>query len=161
MHTFSNENNYPSLSSLLCSILAHDFLIRSIIELLEIFLHFSSYNLKIRCTDDGVPNKSVEKYITVNINDLNEPPSDITLTLSTVAENQGPVLLGRFITSDPDQRKQTFVLSLTENWLPFSIVGDTLKTKRSLNYEEKDNYRISVKAMDQGGNSNDMIIFYT
>ena len=107
--------------------------------------------MKIRCTDNGIPSKSIEKDVTVNVNDVNEAPSSIILTSGTVLENQGSVAVGRFVVSDPDRTQQTFVLSVTDKSLPFTVDGSTLKTARPLNFEQQQVYRLSVRAVDQGG----------
>lgn len=111
----------------------------------------SSYTLKLRCTDNGAPRKSLEQEVTVNVNDVNERPSGITLTSGTVSENQGPVLVGRLVVSDPDRTPQRFTLSITDRSLPFNVVGNTLRTTRTLNFEQQHVYRLSIKAIDQGG----------
>ena len=89
--------------------------------------------------------------VTVNVNDVNEPPSRITLTSGIVSENQSPVLVGRLIVSDPDRTLQTFTLSITNRTLPFNVVGNMLRTTRPLNFEQQRTYRLSIKAIDQGG----------
>ena len=107
--------------------------------------------MKLRCTDNGVPSKSVEQDVTVIVKDVNEPPSGIILTSGTVLENQGPVAIGRLVVSDPDRTVQRFSLSVTDRSLPFNVVGNTLKTTRPLNFEQQHLYRLSIKAIDQGG----------
>ena len=89
--------------------------------------------------------------VTVNVNDVNEPPSSITLTSGIISENQGPALVGRLIVSDPDRTPQTPSLSITDRTLPFSIIGNMLRTTKPLNFEQHHAYRLSIKAIDQGG----------
>ena len=93
----------------------------------------------------------MEQEVTVNVNDVNERPLGITLTSGTVSENQGPVLVGRLVVSDPDRTPQRFTLSITDQSLPFNVVANTLKTTKMLNFEEQHIYRLSIKAIDQGG----------
>ena len=93
----------------------------------------------------------MEQEVTVNVNDVNERPLGITLTSGTVSENQGPVLVGRLVVSDPDRTPQRFTLSITDKSLPFNVVGNTLRTTRMLNFEQQHVYRLSIKAIDQGG----------
>src|SRR5262249_11716554 len=87
---------------------------------------------------------------------VNETPTDIALSNSTVAENQ-PIgtTVGTFSTTDPDTGN-TFTYSLvpgtggTNNGL-FSITGNTLTTAASFDYELKLPYSIRVKSADAGG----------
>ena len=110
-----------------------------------------SYNVRLRCADNGVPSKSIEKDITIRIIDVNEAPSGIILTSGVVSENQGPVSVGRLVVTDPDRTQQRFALSVTTRNLPFYVVGNTLRTTGPLNFEKKHAYRLSIKAVDQGG----------
>ncbi|MBO1067209.1 MULTISPECIES: DUF4347 domain-containing protein [Nostocales] len=87
---------------------------------------------------------------------LNQAPTDLTLSTSTVAENQiiGTVV-GNLTTTDPDTAN-TFTYSLvtgdgaTDNSL-FSINGNQLTTNSVFDYETKNSYSIRVKTTDQGG----------
>ncbi len=113
---------------------------------------FFSYAINIRCKDNGVPSKSLAQTFTIIVDDVNEAPTSITLTDRTVPENQNNALVGKLVISDPDRTKQTFVLTIEDSSLPFMIVeGTSLKTNRPLNFEQKNEYRISIKAVDQGG----------
>ena len=59
--------------------------------------------------------------------------------------------VGRLVVSDPDQKGQTYTIQVTDNSLPFKVVGNDLKTSQALNYERRSVYEISVRATDQGG----------
>eukprot|EP00112_Aurelia_sp_Birch-Aquarium-sp1_P005362 Seg1607.1 transcript_id=Seg1607.1/GoldUCD/mRNA.D3Y31 product="Protocadherin-like wing polarity protein stan" protein_id=Seg1607.1/GoldUCD/D3Y31 len=111
----------------------------------------ASHSIIVKCTDDGVPYKSLEKVLTININDVNEAPTGIHLSSNRVRENYPSVTVGRIVVSDPDQKGQTFTMRLTDKSLPFKVAGDALITTQSLNYERKSVYKISVRATDQGG----------
>ncbi|MFN6208726.1 MAG: cadherin domain-containing protein [Microcystis sp.] len=95
-----------------------------------------------------------------DFNDVNESPTDVTLSNNTVAENSPlNTLIGDFTTTDPDTGN-TFTYSLvtgtgdTDNSL-FTIDGNQLKTNTPLDYETKNNYSIRVKTTDQGGLSSE------
>ncbi len=95
-----------------------------------------------------------------DFNDVNESPTDVTLSNNTVAENSPlNTLIGDFTTTDPDTGN-TFTYSLvtgtgdTDNSL-FTIDGNQLKTNTTLDYETKNNYSIRVKTTDQGGLSSE------
>ncbi|MCX5983875.1 MAG: DUF4347 domain-containing protein [Nostocales cyanobacterium LacPavin_0920_SED1_MAG_38_18] len=87
---------------------------------------------------------------------LNQAPTDLTLSTSTVAENQiiGTVV-GNLTTTDPDTAN-TFTYSLvtgdgaTDNSL-FSINGNQLTTNSVFDFEAKNSYGIRIKTTDQGG----------
>ena len=86
----------------------------------------------------------------------NKAPTNLTLSTSTVAENQiiGTVV-GNLSSTDPDTGN-TFTYSLvtgtgaTDNSL-FSITNNQLKTNSVFDYETKNSYSIRVKTTDQGG----------
>nr|WP_322743637.1 cadherin domain-containing protein [Microcystis aeruginosa] len=114
----------------------------------------NNYSIRVKTTDQG--GLSYEKQLTVSITDVNESPTDVTLSNNTVAENSPlNTLIGNFNTTDPDTGN-TFTYSLvtgigsTDNSL-FTIDGNQLKTNTPLNYETKNNYSIRVKTTDQGG----------
>ncbi|MFN6271418.1 MAG: DUF4347 domain-containing protein [Microcystis sp.] len=95
-----------------------------------------------------------------DFNDVNESPTDVTLSNNTVAENSPlNTLIGDFTTTDPDTGN-TFTYGLvtgtgdTDNSL-FTIDGNQLKVNGLLDYETKNNYSIRVKTTDQGGLSSE------
>jgi Ca2+-binding RTX toxin-like protein len=114
----------------------------------------NSYNIRVRTTDQG--GLSFEKQLTIGVTDVNETPTNLTLSNSTVTENQviGTVV-GNFSSTDPDTGN-TFTYSLvtgtgaTDNSL-FSITNNQLTTNSVFDYETKNSYSIRVKTTDQGG----------
>jgi VCBS repeat-containing protein len=92
----------------------------------------------------------------------NRTPTDVTLSGSSVAENQ-PVntVVGSLSTTDPDTGN-TFTYSLvngtgaTDNGV-FAIVGSQLQTAAVFNYEVKNSYSIRVRSTDQGGLSTEKV----
>src|SRR5436190_17848218 len=86
---------------------------------------------------------------------VNEAPTDIALSASSIAENQpSGTTVGTFSTTDPDAG-DTFTYALvagtgsTDNG-SFSITGNTLKTSASFDYETKNSYSIRVRTNDGG-----------
>jgi subtilisin-like proprotein convertase family protein len=84
---------------------------------------------------------------------VNTAPTDISLSPSTVAENQ-PVgtTVGTFSTTDPnsgDTFTYTFAGGADDG--SFAIVGNTLQTNASFDFEAKASYSIRVRSTDQGG----------
>ena len=113
-----------------------------------------SYTIRIRSTDQG--GLYVERTKTITITNVNESPTNIGLSNSSVAENQ-PVgtTVGTLSTTDPDIGN-TFTYTLvagegsTDN-AKFTISGNVLKTAAVFDYELKKSYTIRIRSTDQGG----------
>ena len=99
----------------------------------------SSFTISITTQDNG-GNSLTEDFI-ITIENINHVPTDITLSDSTIDENSAVgTVIGILSTIDPDDIDNDNEYNYTINGTPsdtFQIVGDTLKTKISLNYEEK------------------------
>jgi hypothetical protein len=114
----------------------------------------NNYSIRVKTTDQA--GLSYEKQLTVSVTDVNENPTNLTLSNNSVGENSPlNTLIGNFTTTDPDTGN-TFNYSLvtgigsTDNSL-FTIDGNQLKVNGLLDYETKNNYSIRVKTTDQGG----------
>ena len=97
---------------------------------------------------------SEDAFITVT--PVNDAPTDIALSNSSVAENSASgTTVGTFSSTDVDTG-DTFTYSLvtgtgsTDN-ASFTISGNTLKTAASFNYEVNNSYSIRVRTTDAGG----------
>jgi VCBS repeat-containing protein len=116
----------------------------------------NSYSIRVRSTDQGGLWFEKQFTITLTVTDVNETPTNISLSSSTVAENQ-PVntIVGTFSTADPDTGN-TFTYTLvsgagdTDNG-SFNIDGSNLRTSAVFDYETKNSYSIRVRSTDQGG----------
>jgi hypothetical protein len=93
---------------------------------------------------------------TINVTNVNEVPSDLNLSATSIAENAGMnATVGNLTTLDPDTGN-TFTYSLvsgtgsTDNGA-FNISGSTLRATSSLDYETKLNYTIRIRSTDQNG----------
>jgi VCBS repeat-containing protein len=93
--------------------------------------------------------------VTINITGVNDPPTDISLDNSSVAENQpSGTAVGNFSTTDPDTG-DTFTYSLvsgngsTDN-SSFNILNNSLRTSASFDYETKNSYSIRLRTTDSG-----------
>src|SRR5439155_711355 len=113
----------------------------------------SSYSIRVRTTDAGTLN--FEKIFTITVTNVNEAPTDITLSSTLIAENQAiGNSIGTFSTTDPDAG-DTFTYTLvvgtgsTDN-AAFTITSNTLKSAISFNYEAKSSYSIRVRSTDAG-----------
>ncbi len=120
----------------------------------------SSYAICVRVTDQGA--LAYDKSITITVTDVNEVPTTITLSASSIAENQ-PIntTVGALTTTDPDSGN-TFTYSLvsttpcpgTDN-ASFNINGSSLRSSASFNFEGKTSYTICIRTTDQGALSFD------
>ena len=114
----------------------------------------SSYTVRVRSTDQN--GLFVEKTFAIQIVNLNEMPSDISLTSATVLENSGPnAMVGTLATADVDV-DNTFVYSLvagsgdTDN-AAFNVSGSKLRATSSLDFETRSDYTVRIRSTDQGG----------
>ena len=108
-------------------------------------------------TDDGFGGEAAafltesERFELAN---FNRPPTDLDLSASAVADNQpAETVVGLLSTIDPDTGEpHTYSLASgtgdTDNDA-FTIVGNQLRAKASLNYEAKASYSIRVRTTDQ------------
>ncbi|MFM8476978.1 MAG: hypothetical protein ACKOEO_14465, partial [Planctomycetaceae bacterium] len=120
----------------------------------------SSYSIRVRSTDqDGL---FTEKSFTITVTDLNEVPTNIALSSSSIAENAGAdAPVGTLSTTDQDAG-QTFTYTLVSGTgdsgnSAFNIAGNTLRATASFDFETKSSYSIRVRSTDQGGLATDKI----
>ena len=97
------------------------------------------------------------------VNSVNDAPTDITLTPSSIPENAvANATVGTLRTVDADTGN-TYVYSFvpgtgdSDNAL-FRISGSTLRAAPSFDYETKSSYTIRVKSTDQGGLSVEKVL---
>ncbi|WOB45037.1 DUF4347 domain-containing protein [Thermoleptolyngbya oregonensis NK1-22] len=114
----------------------------------------SSYSIRVRTTDQG--GLFFERVFTINVNDVNEAPTNLTLSNNTRDENiPANSLIGNFSTVDPDAGN-THTYSLVggagdADNAAFTIVGNELRINASPDFETKSSYSIRVRTTDQGG----------
>lgn len=111
----------------------------------------SSYSIQIKVTDSG--SLSYTKTITVTIGDVNEKPTDLTLSDTNVDENQAAgTAVGTLAAVDPDAGDTfTYAIDDATGTLPFDIAGNSLRTTDVLDYETKNSYDVPVTVTDSGG----------
>ena len=116
----------------------------------------STYSVRVRSVDAG--GFAVETPLTVQVLNVNDPPTDIALSNATIAENQPagiPTLVGTFSTTDADD-VDSYSYSLVAgtgstdnaNW---QIIGNGLFTNSNLNFEQQALHRVRVRSTDAGG----------
>ncbi|MFO1021806.1 MAG: cadherin domain-containing protein [Planctomycetales bacterium] len=114
----------------------------------------SSYSIRVRTTDQG--GLYYEKTLTISATNVNETPTNITLSSNSIAENSAVgTAIGNFSTTDPDA-SNTFTYTLvsgsgsTDN-ASFSISGNQLQVAGALDFDTKPTYSIRIRTTDQGG----------
>jgi Cadherin domain len=118
----------------------------------------SSYSILVRTTDQG--GLSLDKAITIAITDVNEAPTDLSLSPSNIPENVAPgSTIGNFSSTDPDANN-SFTYNLVSGAgsidnAAFSVVGNQLKINASPDFETKSSYSVRVRTTDQGGLSSE------
>jgi hypothetical protein len=96
----------------------------------------------------------------------NDPPSDIALSNSSVAENQPPgTTVGMLSTTDQDAGA-THTYSLVvgtgdEDNAKFQILGSTLQTSQPLDFEVDSSLSVRVRADDNAGGSFERVFTIT
>ena len=118
----------------------------------------STYNICIRVMDQG--GLTFDKNFVITVNNVNEAPTNISLSNSTVDENQSvPTVVGALTANDPDTGA-TFTFSLAcaiagADDGSFNILGTSLRTSATFDFETKSAYNICIRVTDQGGLSFD------
>ncbi len=114
----------------------------------------SSYSIRVRTTDAG--GLFFEKALTITVINVNEAPTDISLSASSVAQNL-PVgtVVGAFSTTDPDLGN-TFTYTLvagpgSDDNGSFTISSSNLLTNAVFVFATKSSYKIRVRSTDFGG----------
>ncbi|MBK8037608.1 MAG: choice-of-anchor D domain-containing protein [Verrucomicrobiaceae bacterium] len=113
----------------------------------------SSYSLRVRA-DDG-NGGLFEKALTVSISNVNEAPSNIALSASSIAENNAAnATVGTLSATDVDAGDtRTYTLATGAgdyDNASFTIAGTSLKLTHSANFETKSSYEVRVRVTDAG-----------
>lgn len=121
----------------------------------------SSFNITVTATDKG--GLTVSDDFIIDINDLNEAPESVTLSSTSIQENNAiDDVIGNFEAVDADDDTYTYTLSGTDA-KNFTISGSELKAREVFNFESKTSFEITVNATDseQNGLSTDFTIDVT
>src|SRR5262245_35231776 len=112
-----------------------------------------SYSIRVGSTDSGT--LTVEKAFTVTVGNVNEVPTDIGLSSSTVVENQpSGTTVGTLSSVDPDAGDTHAYELVTgtgdDDNGSFTIDGASLQTDDVFDFEAKSSYSIRVRSTDGG-----------
>jgi hypothetical protein len=116
----------------------------------------SKSTLKFRIKSTDAQGGSLEKAFVVNVSNVNESPTALSLSALTIAENNNAgASIGTLSTTDPDNGdSHTYAFSTgtgdTDNG-SFEISSGSLVAKNVLNFEEKASYSVLVKSTDANG----------
>ena len=114
----------------------------------------SSYSIRVQTKDSGALN--FEKSFILSVNDLNDAPTDLSVSASTFDENiASGSAVATLSTSDPDaDDTHTYAMISgtgdTDNGA-FTIDGDQLKITDSPDIETKSSYSVRIQTTDSGG----------
>jgi subtilisin-like proprotein convertase family protein/subtilisin family serine protease len=109
-------------------------------------------SIRVRTRDAG--GLTFERAITINIVDVNEGGTQVSLSGATLPENQQPnVLIGTISTNDPDAGDVILYqldnsLTSHDNGL-FRIVGDKLYSAVTFDFESRSSYQIRIRTLDK------------
>ncbi len=116
----------------------------------------NSYHIRVQAMD--AVNETKTENFTINITNVYESPTNITLSANSVAENLAAnTLVGTLTTTDPDDG-ETFTYSLpagTPDNASFIISGNQLQTAAVFDYETKISYSINIRSTDNNSQSFD------
>ncbi len=123
-----------------------------------------TYSIRVRSTDEG--GESVEQVLTITVTNVNEEPSAIELSSTTVAENE-PIgtVVGDLSTTDPDaDDTHTYELVAGEgddDNASFTIDGNQLKTAEVFDQGTKDTYSVRIRSTDAEGLTTEQVLTIT
>jgi Ca2+-binding RTX toxin-like protein len=108
-----------------------------------------AYNITLAAVDEF--GFETEKVITINVGDVNEQPTDVFLSGSSVREGAEAGTRTAYLSGlDPENAALTFGL-VSNPGNAFKIVGDQLQVARPLNYDKVQAATVVVEAKDAGG----------
>ncbi|MBL8814930.1 MAG: cadherin repeat domain-containing protein, partial [Planctomyces sp.] len=112
----------------------------------------SIYSIRVHVTDGGTI--SFDRVFSVIVTDVNESPTSLNLSNSSLAENSGVnAVIGTLTGSDPDAG-DTLTYSLPngvdDNAL-FNLSGSTLRANDSFDFEAGGSYTITAVVQDEAG----------
>ena len=100
--------------------------------------------------DNGLETGTAQ--VRVNINPVNDPPTGLSLSESSIKENAAAgTLIGKLKVEDVDPDDKFKFGIAKDNRADFSLDGSNLLTKRPFDYEEEKSFTVAVQVTDSGG----------
>ena len=113
----------------------------------------ASYSVTVRAKDTEGLYK--DKAFTINVNNVNEKPTDIALSSTTVDENKNNnTVVGTLSGTDPDGNISSYQL-VGGDQSKFNISGTNLRTSEKFNREAKASYSVTIRVKDAGNLTHD------
>jgi hypothetical protein len=117
------------------------------------------YNLMVQVTDNGTPTpQSNSATVTVNIANLNEPPTFLLPTSFTISENRSVgYVVGTVKAVDPEKNAIAYSITGGDPNAQFAInatTGQITVAKATIDYETRRQFVLQVKAQDNGSPAN-------
>ncbi len=114
----------------------------------------TSHTVAVRVTDSG--GLTYDETFTINLTNVNEPPTDLSLSANTVAENApNGTVVGTVSGTDPDSgdtKTYSFTDSADGRFAINSSTGQiTVANSSLLNYESATSHTVTVRVTDSGG----------
>ncbi|MFJ4453914.1 cadherin-like domain-containing protein [Pseudomonas sp. NPDC089392] len=122
----------------------------------------AAHDIQVRATDST--GLSIEKTLSIGVNNVNERPSTITLTSTGIYElGSDGEQVGTLSTEDPDHDAQFTYLLLDDANGRFLLQGNTLLVANAslIDFETHPTHSITVRSTDQGGLSVDQELIVT
>ena len=112
--------------------------------------HEDAANIEFTVTATDSGGLSTEQSFTINVTDVNEGPSDLSLNGNTVAENDAGAFVGTLSSFNPDAG-DTVTYTVSDD--RFEVVGNEIRLVDgvSLDHEEAATIELTVTATDSGG----------
>ena len=114
----------------------------------------STYKVRVRSNDGA--GATFDKAFVISVNDLNESPTEVTLSNNIIDEtDETDVLVALLSTTDVDNGDvfsyELIIGNGDENNDFFKIVNDQLKTAKFINFESNEVLLARIKVTDSGG----------
>ena len=115
----------------------------------------SSYSVRLRTVDNN--GGSFQEAFTITITNVNEAPTGLDVSSTTIEENQPQgTLIGTFSTTGDPDAGDTHTYSLVEGEgdddnASFMISGDELRSDEVFDFESQSSYNIRIRTTDGGG----------
>ncbi|MCS6883292.1 MAG: cadherin domain-containing protein, partial [Chloroflexaceae bacterium] len=114
----------------------------------------TSYTLTVQVCDGGTPNRCASGTVTININDVNDPPTVTGATFSIAENSPAGTAVGTVTATDPDLPPQTLTYSITAGNTggAFAINAGTgqITVAGALDFETTPSYALTVQVCDTG-----------
>ncbi|WP_372728697.1 cadherin domain-containing protein [Nocardioides sp.] len=122
----------------------------------DVLDHEASSSLSIRVQAEDSGGETFAEPFTITVQDVNEAPTDLGLTGSTVAENQpSGTAVGTLSSTDPDAGdSHTYTLASgtgDDDNSGFQIAGAALETATGFDFESTPTLSVRVRSTDAGG----------